>query len=71
VGVEEFPLRTPRCPWSSSGTDFFWGKLGSMIVKEYRERFSPSVRPRTRVTEIEEEAKKVAEEVKVFEGDEV
>ena len=71
MGMEEFPLRTPRCP---SETDFFWGKLGSinrMIVEEYRERFFPSVRPRTRVKEIEGEAKEVAGEVKVFEEEEV
>ena len=42
-----------------------------MIVGEYLERFSPSVRPRTRVTEIEGEAKEVAAEVKMFEGEEV
>ena len=74
MGVEEFPLRTPRCPWSSSGTEFLWGKSGStnrMIVEEYLERFSPSVRPRTRMTEIEGEAKEFAGKMKVFEGEEV
>ena len=38
-----------------------------MIVEEYLERFSPSVRPKTRVTEIEGEAKEFAGEVKVVE----
>jgi len=45
-------------------------KLGSTnrrIVEEYLERFSPSVRLRTRVTEIERETKEFAGEVKVFE----
>ena len=42
-----------------------------MIVEEYLERFSPSVRPKTRVTEIEGEAKEFEREVKVFEGEEV
>ena len=54
--------------------DFIWGKLGSMnrmIGEEYRERFSPSVRPKTRVKEIEGEGKEVAGEVKVFEAEEV
>ena len=45
--------------------------MNRMIVEEYRERFSRSVRPRTRVTEIEGETKEVAGEVKVFEGKEV
>ena len=40
-----------------------------MIVGEYLERFAPSVSPKTRVTEIEGEAKKFAGEVKVFEGE--
>ena len=39
-----------------------------MIVGKYRERFAPSVRPKTRV-EIEGEAKEFAGEVKVFEGE--
>ena len=74
MGVEGFPLRTPRCPWSSSEMDFFWGKLGSMnrmIVEEYQERFSPSMRPKTRMKEIEGEGKEVARKVKVFEAEEV
>ena len=40
-----------------------------MVVEEYLERFSPSVRPKTRVKEIEGEAKVVAGEV--FEEEEV
>ena len=52
----------------------FWGKLGGMIrmiVEEYREIFSLSVRPKTQVKEFEGEEKEVAEVVKVFEGEEV
>ena len=45
--------------------------MNRRIMEEYLERFSPSVRPRTRVMEIEGEAKEVAGEVKVFEGEEV
>ena len=58
---------------SSSEMDF-WGKLGGMIrmiVEEYREIFSLSVRPKTRVKVIEGEGKEIAEEVKVFEAEEV
>ena len=39
-----------------------------MIVEEYLERFSPSVRPKTRVMEIEGEGKEFAGEVKKVEG---
>ena len=39
-----------------------------MIVEEYLERFSPSMRPKTRMTEIEGEVKEFAGEVKVIEG---
>ena len=42
-----------------------------MIVEEYLERYSPSVRPKMRITEIEREAKEFAGEMKVFEGEEV
>ena len=54
----------------------FWGKLGGMIrmiVEEYREIFSLSVRPKTQVKEFEGEEKKVAEVVKakVFEAEAV
>ena len=37
-------------------------------MEEYLKRFSPSVRLKIRVTEIEGEAKEFAREVKVFEG---
>ena len=54
----------------------FWGKLSGMIrmiVKEYREIFSLSVRPKTQVKEFEGEEKEVAEVVKakVFEAEAV
>ena len=40
-------------------------------MEDYLERFSPSVRLKTRVTEIEGEAKEFEGEVKVSEGEEV
>ena len=38
-------------------------------MEEYLERFSLSVRSKTRMTEIEGEAKEFAREVKMFEGE--